>query len=140
MSISRTLLKRAILSLLDGVAQEQSPGHQDSKAARYRLTSEHGAEIEIMFEKNDTAPPNLWCLECAAGAALIAGHDARLSRAADLWAKRGRNGEPLYGRHSGLRVMAQLGEADLVCLTPSSLAQVGQIIDRLWSVTPAEIA
>ncbi len=140
MSTDRAFLKKAILALLDAVAQEQSPGHQESKAGRYVLISKDGAEVEIMFEKNDNAPPNLWCLERAAGTALIAAQAPRRSPAVDLRTKRGKDGELLYGRHSALEKMRQLGDADLVCFTPDSLAQVGQIIDRLRSVTAADIS
>jgi hypothetical protein len=140
MITDRAFLKAAILVVLDAVAQEQSPGHQESKAGRYILISKDGTSVEIMFEKNDSAPPNLWCLDRAAGTALIAAQAPRRSAAADLWTKRGKNGELLYGRHSALEKMPQLGGADLVCFTPDSLAQVGQIIDRLRSVTAADIS
>jgi len=139
MSEDRTFLKRAILALLDAVAREQSPGHQDSKAGRYVLASRDGSSVEIMFEKNHDAPPNIWCLERAAGKVLVAELAPKLSPKAKLWTKAGKHGEALYGRHSGLRMMPQLGDADLVCFSPDSLAQVGQIIDRLRSVTASDL-
>ena len=105
MSCDRTFLKKAILGLLNAVAREQPPGHQESKAGRYVLISKDGAEIELMFEKNDMAPPNIWCLEVAAGEALIATLSPRRSPAAGLRKELGAKGELLYGRHSALERM-----------------------------------
>ena len=135
MNTDRAFLKKAILGLLASVAEERSPGHQEIKADRYVLISKDGIPVEIMFEKNDDAPPNLWCLERAAGEALIAALAPKRSPKVELWKK-----PDQYGRHSALRVMPQLGEADLVCFNPGTLAQVGQIIDRLRSVTAADLS
>jgi hypothetical protein len=139
MTSDRAFLKKAIVALLDAIAQEQSPGHQESKAGRYVLISNDGTPVEVMFEKNKNAPPNIWCLERAAGAALMRSVPCRRSPASDLRAARGKDGELLYGRHSALERMQQLGEADLVCFAPETLAHVGQIIDRLRSVTAADL-
>lgn len=133
-------VKRAILTLLDAVADEHPLGHQPSKAARYVLLSRHGARVEIMFEKNVDSPPNFWCRESAAGAALIAAQRSKLSPSSALWAKRGVDGERLYGRHSALRPMPQLGGADLVRFLPTCVAEAERIIDRLRTVTPADLS
>jgi hypothetical protein len=140
MTTDRAFLKTAILGLLAAIGEEHSLGHQDSKAGRYTVVSRQGVPIEIMFEKNEEAPPNIWCLERAAGSALIAAQNPRRSPASDLRAKRGKNGEALYGRHSALDKMPQLSDADLVCFTPKTLGEFGQIIDRLQSVTVSEIS
>ncbi|WP_338929205.1 hypothetical protein WDZ11_22180 (plasmid) [Roseomonas mucosa] len=68
----RQFLKDGAVGLLTAIAEEHPLGHQPSKAARFVLTSRHGVKVEIMFEKNMTSPPNLWCLEKAASPALIA--------------------------------------------------------------------
>ena len=133
-------LKRDILGLLDAVADEHPLGHQPRKAARYVLLSRHGARVEIMFEKNADSPANLWCHERAAGAALIATLQPQRYPSSALWAKRGAGGERLYGRHSALRAMPQLGEADLVRFTPTCVTEAEQIIDRLHAVTPADLS
>lgn len=140
MTAHRAFLKRAALGLLNAVADEHPLGHQTSKAARYIMVSDDGARVEIMFEKNDDSPPNLWCLERAAGAALIAAQAPRRSTASGLWTKRGKDGERLYGRHSALKEMPQLGEADLVCFTPETVADIGQIIDRLSRVSSDDLS
>jgi hypothetical protein len=54
--------------------------------------------------------------------------------------KRGKDGEPLYGRHSALQKMPQLGQADLVCFVPNSVAELGQIIDRLRDVGAGDLS
>jgi hypothetical protein len=139
MTEDRQFIKDAAVGLLGAVAKEHPLGHQPSKAARFVLTSRSGVDVEIMFEKNDRSPQNLWCLEKAAGAALIAKLQPRPSPARLLRTTLGPDGKPQYGRHSSLERMDQLGEADLVCFAPQSLAALGEIIDRLRSVTTADL-
>jgi|SRR5271156_5465505 len=130
MSSDRGLLKRAITGLLDVVAKERPLG-------RF-LTTHGGAFVEI--EKNEGSPPNLWCLEAAAGKVLISELRPSHSYRGDLRTKRGKHGNLLYGRQSALEHMPQLGEADLVYFAPESLQAVGKIIDRLLTVAPADFA
>jgi hypothetical protein len=139
MTEDRQFIKDAAVGLLGAVAQEHRLGHQPSKAARFVLTSQHGTNVEIMLEKDERSPPNLWCLEKAAGAALIGKLRPRPSPARLLRTSLGPDGKPRYGRHSSLERMDQLGEADLVCFAPRSLAELGEIIDRLRSVTAADL-
>ena len=135
----RQLLKDGAVALLTAIAEDHPLGHQSSKAARFVLTSRHGVKVEIMFEKNMTSPPNLWCLEKAAGRALIARLKRKLSPASELRTSYGPDGEVQYGRHSSLERMDQLGEADLVCFVPESFAEIGEIVDRLRSVTASDL-
>ena len=139
MTDDRDFLKAAVLAVLDATADEHAERHQASKAARYVLVSRHGVRVEIMFEKNPDSPANLWCLKTAAGSALIAAQRPTLSTASVLWTKRGKDGDLLYGRHSALERMGQLGGADLVCFKLTSMTYFGQIIDHLRDVTPAEL-
>jgi hypothetical protein len=135
----RQLLKEGAVGLLTAIAEEHSLGHQSSKAARFVLTLHHGLKVEIMFEKNMTSPPNLWCLEKAAGPALIAKLKPKPSPASKLRTSHGPDGKVQYGRHSSLERMDQLGEADLVCFAPESFTEIGEIIDRLRSVTASDL-
>lgn len=140
MTADRRFLKDAIRGPLDAVAQKHPQGHRSSKAARYVLTSQDGTPVEVMFEKNEDSPPNIWCHMGAAGEALIAALNPRRSPASGLWTERGKDGEPRYGRHSAVEHMPQLGGADLVCFAPETLAEVGQIIDRLRGVTASDLS
>src|SRR5208337_120601 len=140
MSSDRSRLKKAIIRLLDTKAEEHELGHQQSKAQRHVLTSRHGAHVEIMFEKNEKTPANFWCLKAAAGSTLIADLNPKPSPASSLRTKLGKDGEPLYGRHSALERMAQLGEADLVCFAVEQFRDAEKIIDRMSNVTSAELA
>jgi hypothetical protein len=139
MSEDRQFLKDAAFAMLGAIARKHPLGHQASKAARFILTSRHGAEVEIMFEKNPESPPNFWCLDKAAGAALIARLSPRASPARLLRTARGSDGMPHYGRHSSRERMPQLGEADLVCFALRSLTELGEITDRLRSITPSDL-
>lgn len=131
MTIDRTTFKRAITALLDAHATEHPIGHQNDKAARYIIAAPGGKSLEIMFQKDPKSPPNIWITERAAGP-LVGGTIAhKRSPAALLWKKKNQNGELNYGRHSGLRAMPQLAEADLVCFAPASPAEVQAILYRL---------
>ena len=136
----RQLLKDGAVGLLMAIAEEHPFGHQPSKAARFVFTSCHGVKVEIMFEKNMANPPNLWCLEKAAGPALIARLKPKPSPASKLRTSYGPDGKVQYGRHRSLERMEQLGEADLVCFAPDSFAEIGEIIDRLRSVTASDLS
>lgn len=135
----RDRLKSSLMALLDCIAAEHPLEHQDSKAQRYVLTSRHAQPIEIMFEKNDKSPPNLWCLTAAAGAGLQAEVPNKSSLSSKLRSEIGKKGTLQYGRHSALEHMPQLGEADLTCFAPTSFQQIGQIVDRLLNVTAADL-
>lgn len=139
MTEERQFLKEAAVGLLGAVAKEHPLGHQASKAARFLLKSRHGIDVEIMFEKNGGSPPNLWCLEKAAGAALTGKLRAKLLPAHLLRTSSGPDGKPQYGRHSSLEQMDQLGDTDLVRFAPESLAELGEIIDRLRNVSASEL-
>lgn len=139
MTEEQKFLKAAAMGLLAAVAEEHPKGHQRRDGARFVLTSKFGADVEIMFEKDDKHPPNLWCLEKAAGAALIRKFRPTPKPASALWTSIGSDGKPEYGRHSALKPMPQLREADLVYFTLRSLGELGEIIDRLRSITAADL-
>lgn len=139
MTVDRELLKRAAVGLLDAVAVEHGLGHQSSKANRYVLTSRDGTEVELMFEKNESSPANIWCLQSAAGTSLVSKLEPKSSPASKLRSETGKDGKLSYARHSALEHISQLGEADLVCFAPKTLQEFGQIIDRLLSVTRSDI-
>lgn len=136
--ISRDQLKQAVAALLDSLALEHPLGHQDSKAARYVLTTSGGAQIELMFEKNAQVPANLWCVDKAV-ARLPGGLAGTHSLASGLHAHKNAKGQTLYGRHSSLENMPQLGRADLIRFRLENLSDAGVILDHLLTVTPADL-
>lgn len=132
MSTDRATIKSAAVALLNALGEEHSLKHQDSKARRYTLAAPGGALLEVMFEQNPESPPNLWVHAEAAGHL-----GGKPSPAAKLWTKRGKGGELLYGRHSALEKMPQLGDADLICLAPTTIGELGEILDQLLAVSAA---
>lgn len=136
MTLDRATLKASAVALLDVLADEHPLGHQASKARRYVLTAPGGTPLEVMFEQDADSSANLWALEKAAGP--LAGKGRR-KPAADLRTRTGKDGKILYGRHSGLEKMTQLGEADLICFTPADLADLGAILDQLLAASAARI-
>jgi hypothetical protein len=83
---------------------------------------------------------NCWCLRAAAGWSLIADLVPRTFPSIALWTKRNQEGELLYGRHSALEKMPQLGKADLVRFELKHFNQAEKIVERLQSLTPADLA
>lgn len=140
MTEQRAQISRAISNRLDAVASEHPAGHQDSYAGRYNLITAGGAKLEVMFEKASTSPPHIWCLFSALGIEKN-GQFRGVSRpAAELWKKRNKKGDVMYGRHAALLAMPQLKEADLVRFTPKTAGEAMTIIDTLLSalaVTPS---
>lgn len=57
------------------------------------------------------------------------------SPASKLRSEISKDGKPLYGRHSALEKMPQLGEADPIYFAPTNLAELGEILDQLLTVS-----
>lgn len=134
MPIDRSHLKAAIAAMLDALAVKHPLGHQDAYARRYILTARSGKRVEVMFEQSPKTPANIWIESRIAGPLTTSGIKQRAAPASVLYARPGKSGSPRYGRHSALENMPDLGKADLVCLQPETLAEAGEIIDRLLAV------
>ena len=129
--MNRNRLKAAAEGLLDALALPHPLGHQASKANRYNLPTRSSVHIELMMEKDKGAPLNIWVEERHAIAFVGGTIPHRQSPASKLWTSVGKNGKPNYGRHSALENMPALGNADLICLAPRNLEELGRILDHL---------
>jgi hypothetical protein len=130
--MNRDDLKAACVRHLDERAIEHPAGHQGKLAARYVLRGQGGDVIELMFEKGPGTRPNLWvAARRVTGLLDEAEFDYRLAPASILYATKGANGKPVYGRHSALKPMRDLANSDLVCFHISALAQLDRILDHL---------
>lgn len=136
MSLDRDILKTAAVALLDSLAREHPLGHQQSKGRRYILSAPGGTALELMFEQDADTKANLWAHAEAAGRLASMG---KSRPASDLWTRTGKDGKPLYGRHSALETMPQLGAADLVVFPLSNLAELGAVLDQLWNASAAGV-
>lgn len=133
MGTDRERLKAGIAGMLDAQADEHALGHQPAYARRYVLKPHLGRSLELMFEQDSDSPVRIWIEESVAGALESSGIKHRKSSKTSLYTKPGKSGTPQYGRHSALEPMPTLGEADLVCLQPQTLAEAGAILDHLIS-------
>lgn len=129
-------LKAAAVALLDALADEHPLGHQTSKARRYVLCTPGGTPLEVMFERDAKSSANLWVHAKAAGPLATIG---KSKPASALWTEIGTDGALLYGRHSALEKMPQLGSADLICFVPETLTDLGAILDQVLSASAARI-
>ncbi len=130
---NRERLKLDIVRRLDEVCSTHPMGHQASKARRYIYTNNAHARFELMFEQNPSVPANLWVLESAVSSILDKDLAFRRSPSDRLYVRTGKNGDRLYGRHSSMEKMPQLGKADLVCFNIRSMTQLKRILDALDS-------
>lgn len=137
MTLSRAALKGAVLDRLDILGREHPLGHQGAYANRYTLRSDHGAPIEVMFEKGAKSPANLWVRADQAGALRGGPIPLRHSPAAMLYQKPSKDGGRSYGRHSALEPMPLLGQADLLCLVLRSVEDLERVVAVLMQAQPA---
>lgn len=130
--MTRDELRQAILSKLDACALEHPSGHQGSKAARYVMHTPKSGPVELMFEKGPTSAPNLWVAERFVADLLEdAAFEFRRAPASVLFATKGKDGKPQYGRHTGLKPMTQLSHADLVCIRLNTTGELDRILEHV---------
>jgi hypothetical protein len=132
--ISRAALKSACLRQLESRATAHPAGHQGKLAARFVLRSASGEGIELMFEKGPRAPANLWILSAFAENVTDLGISSRHSSAAMLYQQKDAAGKLQYGRHSALKSMHQLANADLVCFTIEHETEIERMLTDLTQI------
>ncbi|RBI68990.1 hypothetical protein DQW77_16060 [Roseovarius sp. TE539] len=130
--MTRDELRQACLARLDERAEEHPCGHQGKLAARYVLHGRTAGAVELMFEKGPRSAPNLWVAEWFVDHLVAEGSlEFRHAPSSAVFATRGANGKRQYGRHSALKVMNQLSDADLVCFRINTLGDLDRILDHL---------
>ncbi|MDZ7909061.1 MAG: hypothetical protein U5N10_13100 [Gemmobacter sp.] len=128
--LGRDELKSRCLALLDAAAMEHPAGH-GKLFARYVLRTQDDDRIEMMFEKGEKSRANLW-LTCDHAVPLVAmGVEFRDYPASALYQPTEPGGKPVYGRHSALKSMRDLANADLVRFTIDRVDQMEMILTRL---------
>lgn len=127
-------LKRAVIARLDSVADEHHLRHQGARVNRYSMRSDHGAPIELMFEKGPKDLPHLWVLAAHAAAIPDGAINSTHYSKDKLYKTRGKNGKLNYGRHGALEKMPQLGLTDLRRFTLATVADLDLILDALRGV------
>ncbi|WP_322864906.1 hypothetical protein U5922_001095 [Aquicoccus sp. G2-2] len=130
--MDRDELKLACLAHLDAQAMEHPSGHQGKLAARYLLRCRDRDRAEVMFEKGPKTPANFWVAHTRVGGLIDKpGLHFQSSPASALFAAKGSNGKPIYGRHSALKSMRELGHADLICFKITTAAELDRILNHL---------
>jgi hypothetical protein len=130
--MTRDELRQACLARLDERAEEHPCGHQRKLAARYILRARSSDPVELMFEKGPSSAPNIWVEERHVDQLLAAdGLEYRHVPASRVVKTPGKGGRPHYGRHSALKPMARLRDADLVCIRINTLGDLDRILDHL---------
>ena len=124
--MNREELKKAALELFDKIADEHPKGHQKKYLNAYIVKN---SELCFAFEKSLKTPANIWCkLGVKDDVEGIKGVE---SLAKNLWKKVNKKGEKVYGRHSGLKKVDELRDADLVKYTAKTLGEVQKVAEGL---------
>ena len=85
-----------------------------------------------MFEKGPKTPANLWVAHKRVASLITEpGLHFQSSPASALFATKGANGKPIYGRHSALKSMRELEHADLICFRVTSIDDLDHLLDHL---------
>lgn len=88
----------------------------------------------MMFQKDELSPANLWVCEAYVEGLRDTNIKQRRSPAALVNQVNAETGKVTYGRHTGLKTMEQLSEADLVCFTISSIDELRSILSTIKTV------
>lgn len=128
--LERAELKAACLAILDAAAVEHAAGH-GKMVARYILRSQNDERIELMFEKDEKSRAHLWLAKDYARGLLNGGLEVRSYPAAGLYQAPKPGGTAAYGRHSGLKTMRDLANADLERFTVGTVGEAEVILDYL---------
>lgn len=142
MTNPRRILRDQIIELLDRVALPDSRNRTSEKANHYTLRTASAFDLRLMlqtYENQKTGriePPNIWVLERATSALNLNRFDVARSPGRQLYLENGASGKKRYGRHSGLRSVPQLADADLIRITPKTFAEAEIIVAALKSYSP----
>ncbi len=124
--MNREELKKAALEIFDKIADEHPKGHQEVYMNYYFVKN---SKLCFAFEKALKTPLNIWCkLGVDKDVGGIKGVE---SLAKNLWQKVNKKGEKVYGRHSGLKRIDELRNADLIKYTPTTLGEVQKVVEGL---------
>lgn len=134
--MTRANLKSQCLAILDEVAVAHGAGHQHSLAGRYVLNGTRLGSIEMMFEKGASTPANLWMPQKVEKWIADAGLTFRQSLAETTNVQRNATGGLIYGRHSALKTMRHLANADLICVTIEKIGDLRTLLARLMPTGP----
>lgn len=129
MTADRKALKSACVLELEKRARPHPAGNNKDSLRCFLVTP--GGSVAVMFEQNLEARPHLWLpTRVTAGLRLPAGRTKPYPASA-LWTNRNKKGERLYGRHSNLRQMPELRDADLTRVTLISVHELRDILSDL---------
>lgn len=124
--MNREELKKAALELFDKIADEHPKGHQEVYMNYYIVKN---SKLCFAFEKAPRTPANIWCKLGVENE--VKGIAWVPSWAKDLWKEENDKGKKVYGRHSGLKKVDELRDADLVKYTAKTLGEVQKVVEGL---------
>ncbi|MDO9637290.1 MAG: hypothetical protein Q7J44_01970 [Pseudotabrizicola sp.] len=109
---------------------EHPAGHTGS-VGRYVIRSKNGGRIEILFDTYGKGRAKLWIAQQYAGPLLNAGIEVHAYPASHIYKTTDEGTRLSYGRHSALKSMRDLANADLVRFTIIRVDQLEVILDQL---------
>lgn len=115
-----------ILKFFDTFAVKHATGHQDDKMNGYSITC---SSLSFALEKDHKTRVNIWCPVEVQN--YVNGVTNTISPHNKLWTKLNKKREKPYGRHTGLRCVKELCEADLVKYEILTLEEAKKVINGL---------
>ncbi len=129
MTLPRKALKSACSLELDRRSRPH-PAGSINKAYRCLLDTSAG-EVAVMFERSPGVPAHFWLPSRVASTLSLPVDRTKAYPASALWAKLNSKGERLYGRHSNLRAMPELKDANLTKVTLETVQELRNILSDL---------
>ena len=127
-------LIKELLDLFDTFAVEHSVGHQPDKLNRYAIK---GSRLCFAFEKNLSTQVNIWCPIKVKD--FVSGIKNKESLSSELWKFNPVKGKIEYGRHSGLKAMKELRDADLIVFSPETSEEGERVVEAIKKAAAAGI-
>ena len=125
----KVVIERAV-KRLDREAKVHASGHQNVHARRYVLprTGGDGVEIMIVVKGSDL---QLWCEANALSRDTGFKLGGTFRPSGETYAQQSRNGNIVYGRHSGLKTMDRLHRGDAWRFVPQTVDALDRLIDAI---------
>lgn len=127
-------LIKELLNLFDTFAVEHPSRHQKKLLNRYVVK---GHELCFAFEKNLSTQVNIWCPIKVKD--FVSGIKNKESLSSELWKFNPVKGKIEYGRHSGLKAMKELRDADLIVFSPETSEEGERVVEAIKKAAAAGI-
>lgn len=130
MTVQGEQIKKHAVERLDHEAAIHASGHQSVHARRYVMPKTGCAGVEIMVVVKGNAL-QLWCEADALDRSVALGLGGEFRHGSETYVVPSPTGAMRYGRHTGLKTMANLHRGDAWRFVPKSLGELDRILGAI---------